>query len=81
MLVTLKGFSGHSNIPLAEKICAPLGIPLRKARIGVFSDGEIQVEMKENVRGMDVFIVQSTCTPVNDHLMELLVMMDAMKEG
>ena len=81
MLDTLKVFSGNSNIPLGQNICNVLGIPLGKANVKKFSDGEIQVEIEENVRGMDVFIVQSTCTPVNTHLMELLVMMDAMKRA
>ena len=81
MLDTLKVFSGNSNIPLGQNICKVLGIPLGKANVKKFSDGEIQVEIEENVRGMDVFIVQSTCTPVNTHLMELLVMMDAMKRA
>jgi ribose-phosphate pyrophosphokinase len=81
MLDTLKVFSGNSNIPLGQNICKVLGIPLGKANVKKFSDGEIQVEIEENVRGMDVFIVQSTCTPVNTHLMELLVMMDALKRA
>ncbi len=81
MLDKLKIFSGNSNIPLAHEICKSLDIPLGKANVKKFSDGEIQLEIEENVRGMDVFIVQSTCTPVNVSLMELLIMMDAIKRA
>ena len=81
MLKNIKILSGNSNIPLAEKICAGLNIPLGRAHVKKFSDGEIQVEIEENVRGMDVFVVQSTCTPVNSYLMELLIMMDAIKRA
>ena len=81
MLDKLKIFSGNSNIPLAQEICATLDIPLGKANVKKFSDGEIQLEIEENVRGMDVFVVQSTCTPVNISLMELLIMMDAIKRA
>ena len=81
MLDKLKIFSGNSNIQLAQEICKVLNIPLGKANVRKFSDGEIQVEIEENVRGMDVFIAQSTCTPVNTYLMELLIMMDAIKRA
>ncbi len=81
MLDRFKIFSGNSNIPLAKEICEGLGIPLGKANVKKFSDGEIQLEIEENVRGMDVFVVQSTCTPVNISLMELLIMMDAIKRA
>lgn len=81
MLDKLKVFSGNSNILLAQEISKELQIPLGKANVKKFSDGEIQVEIEENVRGMDVFVVQSTCTPVNVYLMELLIMMDAMKRA
>jgi len=81
VLDKLKIFSGNSNIPLAQEICATLDIPLGKANVKKFSDGEIQLEIEENVRGMDVFVVQSTCTPVNVSLMELLIMMDAIKRA
>lgn len=74
-------FSGNANEPLAKEICANLGIPLGNAIVKRFSDGEVWVEIKENVRGRDVFIVQPTCPPANDHLMELLVMIDAMKRA
>jgi len=81
MLDKLKVFSGNSNTLLAQEISKELQIPLGKANVKKFGDGEIQVEIEENVRGMDVFVVQSTCTPVNVYLMELLIMMDAMKRA
>ncbi len=81
MLNNLKIVTGNSNIQLAQAICNGLKIPLGKANVKKFSDGEIQVEIEENVRGMDVFVVQSTCTPVNRSLMELLIMMDAIKRA
>ena len=65
-------FSGNSNRKLAEEICAELGKPLSHAEVGRFSDGEIQIEIGENVRGLDSFIVQSTCPDANTNLMELL---------
>jgi ribose-phosphate pyrophosphokinase len=74
-------FCGNSNPPLAEKICANLGIPLGQAKVKNFSDGEIMVEIGENVRGRDVYVVQSTCSPTNNNLMELLIMMDALKRA
>ncbi|MFP3867949.1 MAG: ribose-phosphate pyrophosphokinase [Desulfobacteraceae bacterium] len=77
----LKVFSGNANLPLAEKICQYLEIPLGQASVGRFSDGEITVEIQENVRGKDVYVIQPTCMPVNEHLMELLVMMDALKRA
>ena len=70
-------FSGNANRPLAEEITARLKLPLGKAAVGRFSDGEVMVEINDSVRGKDVFIVQSTCTPVDQNLMELLVMIDA----
>ena len=76
-----KIFAGNSNRELAQRICDYLKKPLSKADVNRFSDGEIQVEIGENVRGLDVFIVQSTCPPVNDHLMELLIMSDALKRA
>jgi ribose-phosphate pyrophosphokinase len=81
MRVGLKIFTGNSNPDLAASITHYMGIPLGSVMVGSFSDGEIQVEFRENVRGMDVFVVQSTCTPVNDNLMELLVMIDALKRA
>jgi ribose-phosphate pyrophosphokinase len=77
----LKIFTGNANRPLAEKICDHLGIPLGEAVVGRFSDGEISVEFKENVRGKDVYVIQPTSMPCNENLMELLVMMDALKRA
>jgi ribose-phosphate pyrophosphokinase len=74
-------FSGNSNSALTKKICEYLKMPLGGAKVGIFSDGEIQIEIHDNVRTKDVFIVQSTCSPVNDNLMELLLMIDAMKRA
>ena len=76
-----KVFSGSSNPELAHRICEYLHRPLSKVKLGRFSDGEIHCEIEENVRGMDCFIVQSTCPPVNDHLMEMLIMCDALKRA
>jgi len=81
MLERIRVFSGNANMPLAQKICDKLGVPLGKANVTTFSDGETRVEINENVRGMDVFIIQSTCPPVNINLMELLIMIDAMKRA
>ena len=77
----LKLFSGNANRPLAEKIARFLGTELGKAKVGAFSDGEIQVEIEESVRGMDTFLIQPTCPPVNQNLMELLIMLDALKRA
>ncbi len=73
--------SGNANRPLAERICEKLGKPLGHAESRRFSDGEIFVEVGENVRGRDVYLIQSTCRPVNDTLMELLIMIDALKRA
>ena len=73
--------SGNSNLPLAREICEYLKQPLGKCSLTRFSDGEIQAEIGENVRGRDVFLVQSTSTPVNDHLMELLILIDAARRA
>ena len=81
MLERIRIFSGNANLDLAGKICGSLGVPLGKANVTTFSDGETRVEINENVRGMDVFIIQSTCTPVNVTCMELLIMIDAMKRA
>jgi len=81
MLERIRIFTGNANRPLAEKICDKLGVSLGKANVSIFSDGETRVEINENVRGMDVFIIQSTCTPVNITCMELLIMIDAMKRA
>lgn len=72
-------FSGNANINLAREICEYLKIPLGNAEVGVFSDGEILVQINENVRGQDVFVIQPTSTPVNKNLMELLIIIDALK--
>lgn len=77
----IKVFSGNSNKALAENICASLGLPLGKANVKTFSDGEVMVEIGENVRGRDTYVVQSTCAPTNNNLMELLIMMDALKRA
>lgn len=77
----MKVFAGNSNTALSNKICEILEIPLGKALLGRFSDGEIRVEIGENVRGADVFVIQSGAAPVNDNLMELLVMIDAFKRA
>jgi ribose-phosphate pyrophosphokinase len=74
-------FTGNANPVLAQDIARHLKQPLGRALVGRFSDGEIQVEIMENVRGKDVFLVQSTCPPVNEHLMELLVMADACRRA
>lgn len=81
MLDRIRVFSGNANLTLARKICENLGVSLGKANVTTFSDGETRVEINENVRGMDVFIIQSTCTPVNMTCMELLIMIDAMKRA
>src|SRR5215472_5671909 len=77
----LKLFSGNANRPLAEEIAKTLQLPLGDADVSRFSDGEVYVQINENVRGQDVFVVQPTCPPVNDNLMELLVMIDAFKRA
>ena len=74
-------FAGNSNQDLAKKICEYLSVPLGGAKIKTFSDGEIQIEIQENVRAKDIFIVQSTCCPVNDNLVELLLMIDAFRRS
>ena len=74
-------FSGNANRELAESIARHLGFPLGKLQASRFSDGEVSVEVLENVRGRDVFIVQSTCPPVNDNLLELLIMVDALRRA
>ncbi|MEY8415999.1 ribose-phosphate diphosphokinase [Tissierella praeacuta] len=76
-----KVFSGNANRELAEKICKELDIPLGTCDVSQFSDGEINVNISETVRGIDVYIVQPTCTPVNDNLMETLILIDAVKRA
>jgi len=74
-------FCGNSNPELAKKICHYLNVPLGGEKVKRFSDGEIQIEIDENVRSRDVFVIQSTCSPVNDNLVELLLMIDAFKRA
>jgi ribose-phosphate pyrophosphokinase len=77
----LKIFSGNSNRALAEEICRSIGMPLGEATVTSFPDGETFVKINENIRGHDVFIIQSTCPPTNQHLMELLIMIDAARRA
>lgn len=81
MIERIKIFAGNSNIPLAEEICSHLGLVLGKSDVRSFSDGEVNVDIQESVRGVEVYVVQSTCTPTNDNLMELLIMLDAFKRA
>lgn len=81
MFSDLKLFSGNANPVLAEGIAKVLEVPLGRASVSRFSDGEINVEIADNVRGRDVFLIQPTCAPTNDHLMELLIMGDACKRA
>ena len=74
-------FTGNANRPLALAVCRQLGIPLGKALVAQFSDGEAQVEIEENVRGQDVFVIQSTCAPTAENFMELMVLIDALKRA
>lgn len=74
-------FTGNSNLILTKDICNYLNVPIGKAKVKTFSDGEIQIEIEENVRLRDIFVVQSTCSPVNDNLIELLLMIDALKRA
>jgi ribose-phosphate pyrophosphokinase len=81
MLERIRIFTGNANVALAQKISENLGISIGKAHVSAFSDGETRVEINENVRGMDVFIIQPTCPPVNVTLMELLIMIDAARRA
>ncbi|HZS80006.1 MAG TPA: ribose-phosphate pyrophosphokinase [Herbaspirillum sp.] len=74
-------FTGNANPALAQGVVERLGIPLGKANVSRFSDGEVMVEINENVRGKDVFVLQSTCAPTNDNLMEIMLMVDALKRA
>ena len=76
-----KLFSGNSNPILAEAVVRHLDTQLGKIDVGTFNDGEVNVEIHENVRGMDCFVIQSTSTPANNHLMELLIMIDALRRS
>jgi hypothetical protein len=77
----IKVFSGNANRPLAEDICKYLGLTLGKSHVGRFADGEINVQIEENVRGQDCYVVQPTCRPTNENLMELLIMVDALRRA
>ena len=77
----MKIMAGNSNLPLAREIAAYLEVPLTEATVKRFADDEIFVEIHENVRGEDVFVVQSTSAPANDHLMELLICIDALRRA
>ena len=77
----IKIICGNSNKPFAENVCRNIGLRLGSTNVSTFSDGEIAVSLNETVRGSDVFIIQSTCTPINDHLMEMLIMVDACKRA
>src|SRR6187551_1704773 len=77
----MRVFTGNGNPKLAEAVCKHLNISLGRCVVGRFSDGEVMVELLENVRGRDIFILQSTCVPTNDNLMEILVMTDALKRS
>ena len=74
-------FSGNANRVLAQAVCRQLGVPMGKALVGKFSDGEVQVEIEENVRGQDAFVIQPTCAPTAEHFMELLTIIDALKRA
>ena len=77
----IKVFCGNANRPLAAEICQMMGTKLGESEVKSFADGEVSVSLYETVRGSDVFVVQSTCKPVNDNLMELLVMIDALRRA
>ena len=77
----IKIICGNSNLPFAESVCRNIGLRLCRTDVTTFSDGEISVSLHETVRGSDVFIIQSTCTPINDNLMEMLIMVDACKRA
>jgi len=78
---SLKIFSGNAHPALAQEICKVLGVPFGKANIDRFPDGEVRLQIQENVRGADVFVIQPTCSPVNENLMELLIMLDAFRRA
>ncbi|MBN1794973.1 MAG: ribose-phosphate pyrophosphokinase [Candidatus Omnitrophica bacterium] len=81
MKTKISVFTGNAHPALAQEICDHLDVPLSRARVGRFSEGEISVKIEENVRGKDVFVVQPTCPPPNEHLMELLIMLDALRRA
>lgn len=78
---SLKVFTGNAHPALAREICKYLGVPLGKANVDRFPDGEVRLQIQENVRGTDVFVIQPTCSPVNENLMELLIMLDAFRRA
>src|ERR1700731_1006815 len=78
---SLKVFTGNAHPALAREICKVLGVQLGKANVDRFPDGEVRLQIQENVRGADVFVVQPTCSPVNENLMELLIMLDAFRRA
>src|SRR5690606_37151415 len=78
---TLKVLSLNSNPKLSKEIADHIGVSLGKCTVSTFSDGEIQINIEESVRGCDVYVIQSTCAPVNQHMMELLIMIDALKRA
>lgn len=78
---SLKVFAGNAHPVLAREICGYLGVPLGAAHVGRFPDGEVRLQIQENVRGTDVFVIQPTCSPVNENLMELLIMLDAFRRA
>ena len=80
-MTRLKIFTGNATPELARRISKKLGLPMGSAEVGSFSDGEVAVEVNENVRGHDVFIIQSTCLPTNDNLMELVILADALRRA
>jgi len=77
----MRVFTGNANPGLADAVCRHLNISLGRCVVGRFSDGEVMIELLENVRGRDIFILQSTCAPTNDNLMEILVLTDALKRS
>ena len=78
---TLKVFTGNAHRQLAHDVCKYMGVPLSRSHVGRFADGEINVKLEENVRGADAYIIQPTCRPVNENMMELLIMLDAMRRA
>jgi len=81
LLANISILAGNANPELSQQIARQMGIPLGKVQVGRFSDGEINIEIMENIRGRDIFIIQSTCPPVNDNLMELLILADACRRA
>ena len=81
MLFNTVLFTGNANPALAQEIAAHLGIELGKALVGRFSDGEVEINIQQNVRARDIFVVQPTCAPTNENLMELCIMVDALKRA